>query len=102
MKIFTAVVVIFILWLKGCLSSLVQELDRYTQIPRRTSREKKDCLLLCGFSGDWEFMMFMINYGKCTYFLSASGFLLTSAVNADYMLYAMLITVMNANFIVIN
>lgn len=47
-------------------------------------------------------MVFMINCGKCTYFLSASGFLLTSAVNVDYMLYAMLITVMNANFITIN
>lgn len=47
-------------------------------------------------------MVFMINCGKCTYFLSASGFLLRSAVNVDYMLYAMLITVMNANFITIN
>lgn len=47
-------------------------------------------------------MMFMINCGKCTYFLFASGFLLTSAVNVDYMLYAVLITVMNANFIAIN
>jgi len=47
-------------------------------------------------------MMFMINCGKRTHFLSASGFLLTSAVNVDYMLYAMLITVMNADFIAIN
>lgn len=51
MKIFTALVVIFILWLEGCLSSLVQELARYTQITLRTSREKKDCLLLCVFWG---------------------------------------------------
>lgn len=47
-------------------------------------------------------MMFMISCGKYTYFLPASGFLLTSAGNVDYTLYAMLITVMNANFIAVN
>lgn len=47
-------------------------------------------------------MMFMIDCGMCTYFLPVSGFLLTSAGNVDYMLYAVLITVMNANFIAVN
>lgn len=50
-KIFTAFVAIFILWLKDCLSSLVQEFDRYIQTQLGTSREKKDCLLLCLFWG---------------------------------------------------
>lgn len=39
-QIFTALVVIFILWLKGCLSSLVQELGRYIPTPLRISAEK--------------------------------------------------------------
>lgn len=51
------------------------------------------------FFEGWKFTVFMIN---CTYFLCASAFLLTSAVGVDYMLYAMLITVMNAHFIARN
>lgn len=98
---FTALVVIFILWLKGCLSSLVEELGRYIQTPLRTSTEKGLPPAL-DFLGGWKLMMFMINCGKCMHFLSASGFLLTSSVNVDYTLYAVLITVMNANFIAIN
>lgn len=100
-QIFTALVVIFILWLKGCLSSLVQELARYIPTPLRISAEKGLPPAL-GFFGGQKLMMFMINCGKCMYFLSASGFLLTSSVNIDYTLYAVLITVMNANFITIN